>query len=132
MAATANEGRITGLDHVQLTMPAGHEAEATCRAFYLEALGLREIEKPEVLKPRGGIWFQGAGFQLHLSIEDVMVTRRHPGLVTDDLEAIRARVEAAGYATVSDPGIPGVRRFYVTDPFQNRIEIQEYEPGFSR
>ena len=119
-------GRITGLDHVQLTMPAGADAEAACRAFYLGALGLEEVEKPDVLKPRGGLWFQGAGFELHLSIEDVMVTRRHPGLVTDDLDAIRARIEAAGYSTVDDPGIPGVIRFYVIDPFQNRIEIQQH------
>lgn len=126
MATGANVGRITGLDHVQLTMPAGAEHEATCRAFYIGALGLEEVEKPDVLKPRGGLWFQGAGFQLHLSIEEPMVTRRHPGLVTDDLDAIRARIEAAGYATVDDPGIPGVIRFYVIDPFQNRLEIQQH------
>ena len=59
-----------------------------------------------------------------------MVTRRHPGLVTDDLDAMRARIEAAGHATVDDPGIPGVRRFYVTDPFQNRIEMQQHDNGF--
>ena len=122
-----HEARITGLDHVQLTMPAGADAEAACRAFYAGALGLDELEKPEVLRPRGGLWFQGPGFALHLSIEAVMVTRRHPGLVTDDLEGMRARVEAAGYATVDAPGLPGIRRFYVIDPFANRIEIQQHD-----
>ena len=53
---------IAGLDHVQLAMPAGKEAEA--RAFYGNLLGLREVPKPEPLRARGGVWFSGPGFGL--------------------------------------------------------------------
>ncbi|TMV82713.1 glyoxalase, partial [Thioclava sp. BHET1] len=47
------------LDHVQLAIPAG--AETRCRAFWGDLLGLREIAKPERLRARGGVWFEGAG-----------------------------------------------------------------------
>jgi hypothetical protein len=30
---------------------------------------LEEIEKPEALKPHGGLWFKVAGIQLHIRVE---------------------------------------------------------------
>ena len=47
---------ITGIDHVQLAMPAGGEALA--RQCYSSVLGLPEIPKPANLALRGGVWFQ--------------------------------------------------------------------------
>jgi hypothetical protein len=41
------------------------------------------------------------------------------------LAALRARLEAAGVATSEAEPIPGVTRFYVHDPFGNRIELME-------
>ena len=46
---------VTGLDHVQVAAPRGCEAEA--RRFYGTLLGLVEVEKPESLRGRGGVWF---------------------------------------------------------------------------
>lgn len=46
---------ILGLDHVQLAAPPGCEAKA--RWFFGELLGLHEVEKPEPLRARGGVWF---------------------------------------------------------------------------
>ena len=43
---------ITGIDHVQITVPG--KAVADARAFYCELLGLRAVEKPDVLHDRGG------------------------------------------------------------------------------
>lgn len=122
-----SDGRLLGLDHVQLVMPAGEEHLDSARRFYVDALGLREIEKPEVLRPRGGIWFEGPGFQVHLGIEEPAETRRHPAFVADHLEAMHARCRAAGARLVEDEGWPGVARFYVFDPFGNRIEILHRE-----
>jgi hypothetical protein len=48
------------LDHVQLCVPPGAEGQA--REFYGILLGLAEIEKPEPLQGRGGLWFQIATF----------------------------------------------------------------------
>ena len=45
---------IHRINHVQITVPKGAEAEA--RAFYCDLLGLREIAKPQSLEGRGGFW----------------------------------------------------------------------------
>lgn len=49
---------LTRIDHVQLAMPPGGEAQA--RQFYVDVLGLREIAKPPHLAKRGGAWFLAA------------------------------------------------------------------------
>jgi catechol 2,3-dioxygenase-like lactoylglutathione lyase family enzyme len=109
---------IAGLDHVQLAAPPGCEAQA--RAFYGDTLGLKEIEKPPELATRGGVWFE----HLHVGVEDPFTPARkaHPALRVDDLDALAARLENVTW----DEAIPGVRRFYSTDPFGNRLEFLEH------
>ena len=46
---------IVGINHIQIEAPPGCEGAA--RAFYGDVLGLEEIEKPENLRLRGGVWF---------------------------------------------------------------------------
>jgi catechol 2,3-dioxygenase-like lactoylglutathione lyase family enzyme len=116
--------RITGLDHVQVAAPPGREADA--RRFYGELLGLPELEKPEALRPRGGVWFAvGAEQQLHVGVATDFVPARkaHPALRVADLDALAARLSGAGIEVVWDDSIPGLRRFYVSDPFGNRVEL---------
>jgi predicted enzyme related to lactoylglutathione lyase len=48
-------------------------------------------------------------------------------LLTDDLDATRARLEAAGFPITTDAELPGYRRFYTEDPFGNRIELLQPE-----
>ena len=116
---------IVALDHVQLAMPVGEEDKA--RAFYAGVLGLTEQPKPEKLRKRGGVWFTGGDLRLHLGVEaDFRPARKaHPALRVEDLTKLRARCEAAGYATTEDEPLPGYERFYVSDPFGNRIECLE-------
>ena len=118
------------LTHVNITMPEGAEDEA--RAFYGGQLGLREIPKPEPLLARGGVWFDAGGLDIHLSVEEPpadMDTRRHFGLECESVDEVRARLTVAG--AVIDDGRPAPwRRFFVSDPFGNRIEI--HEPGALR
>jgi catechol 2,3-dioxygenase-like lactoylglutathione lyase family enzyme len=92
--------RISGLDHVQLSMPPGGEDAA--RAFYGALLGLTEVPKPPVLAVRGGCWFVGSGVAIHLGVEtDFRPARKaHVALVVDDLGGLRAALEAAGANTV--------------------------------
>lgn len=115
--------QIVGLDHVQLAMPAGQEAAAT--AFYADVLGLSEVPKPEPLRTRGGCWFAGAGVALHLGVEaDFAPARKaHPALRVADLEAARQHLARAGVAITADDTLPHVRRFYIADPWGNRIEL---------
>jgi catechol 2,3-dioxygenase-like lactoylglutathione lyase family enzyme len=110
---------IVGLDHVQLAAPPGCEAEA--RAFFGDLLGLAELEKPEALAGRGGAWFAlPDGRQLHVGVERdfAPATKAHPAFLVEDYDALRDR-----FGAEEDDAIPGVRRFYATDPWGNRIEL---------
>jgi len=82
---------IIAIDHVQVAAPAGSEDAA--RGFYGVLLGLEEIPKPEPLRARGGVWFRAGTADLHIGIEEPFAPARkaHPGLVADDLDAVRAR-----------------------------------------
>ena len=114
---------LVGIDHVQLSMPAGGEDVA--RAFYGDVLGLREVVKPAALAARGGCWFAGAGVAVHLGAESDFrpLAKAHPALLVRDLDAARASLAAAGIPIEEDDsGIPA-RRCYVRDPFGNRIEL---------
>ena len=114
---------ITGLDHLQLAMPAGKEAQA--RAFYGDLLGLVELEKPPELASRGGCWFALGQQALHLGIDTPFTPacKAHPAFTVSDLEALRKRLAAAHISTIDDPALPHVRRFYAADPFGNRLEF---------
>jgi ubiquinone/menaquinone biosynthesis C-methylase UbiE/catechol 2,3-dioxygenase-like lactoylglutathione lyase family enzyme len=113
---------VLGLDHMQLTMPAGTEEQA--RAFYGGALGLEELPKPPALAARGGVWFRCGKQELHLGVEDDFHPQRkgHPGILVSDLAATRARLESVGAPIIPDDLLPGYERFYTADPFGNRIE----------
>jgi catechol 2,3-dioxygenase-like lactoylglutathione lyase family enzyme len=117
--------RITGIDHVQVAAPPGCEGAA--RAFYGGVLGFEELEKPPVLAARGGCWFAAGADQLHVGVEEPFAPARkaHPGFVVDDLEALRATLREAGQEPADDDTIPGVRRFYASDPFGNRLEFRQ-------
>jgi catechol 2,3-dioxygenase-like lactoylglutathione lyase family enzyme len=115
--------RVPVIHHVQVAIPAGGEDLA--RAFYGEVLGFREIAKPENLVKRGGCWFETGNLQVHLGVdkEFTPATKAHVAYQVADLAAMRARLEAAGVAIVEDEPLPGYDRFYVADPFGNRVEI---------
>lgn len=108
---------------MQLAIPPGAEEQA--RAFYGGVLGLGEIPKPETMRASGGAWFRAGGVELHLGIEaDFQPARKaHPALRVDDIDVLEARCEGAGCPVEWDARYPGVRRFYVHDPFGNRIEV---------
>ncbi len=116
---------VVAIHHVQLAMPPGGEDAA--RAFYRDLLGLPERAKPEALAGRGGCWFESAAVKLHLGAEAEFraAKKAHPALVVDDLEALAARLAAAGFAVTPDDPLDGSPRAYVDDPFGNRIELIE-------
>lgn len=68
----------------------------------------------------------------HLSVEEPRAsadTNRHFGLEAADVDELRTRLEASGGTTEDGRSAPW-KRFFVRDPFGNRIEIQE--PGAMR
>lgn len=122
---------LTGLDHIQLALPAGQENQA--RWFYGELLGLREIEKPLSLQAKGGCWFQGRSFQLHVGVmpDFVPATKAHPAFLVDDLAALHGRFTEFSVAVMVDTAVPGTHRFYASDPFGNRLEFIQAGEGFN-
>lgn len=116
---------ILELHHIQLAMPEGREQEA--RAFYGGVLGLREVDKPEALRARGGVWFESGRIRLHLGVETPFSPARkaHPAFRVENLEQATATLRLNGLAFSSDIDLPGIRRIYVDDPFGNRIELLE-------
>jgi catechol 2,3-dioxygenase-like lactoylglutathione lyase family enzyme len=117
--------KTTALDHVQLAMPKGGEADA--RAFYEGVLGIPEVQKPPNLAKRGGCWFERDAVKIHLGVEaDLRAARKaHPALLVDDLQAFKVRIEVAGFSVRTDEPLTGYDRVYVDDPFGNRIELLE-------
>jgi catechol 2,3-dioxygenase-like lactoylglutathione lyase family enzyme len=115
------------LSHINVTMPKG--GEATARSFYSGHLGLREMPKPKSAHVRDGLWFDAGGVALHLSVGHngtAPDTQRHLGLGCGDVDGLKARLRTAGVEIEDGPPVPW-KRFFIRDPFGNRIEI--HAPG---
>src|SRR5262245_11213762 len=104
---------ITALDHVQLAMPPGGEAEA--RAFYEGVLGIPEVPKPPNLVARGGCWFVRGALKVHLGVElDFRPARKaHPAFLVDDLQTLIGALRSAGFDVKTDEPLAGYERVYV-------------------
>ena len=115
------------LHHVQVSCPPGGEDVA--RRFYGEGLGLPQVAKPASLAGRGGCWFRGDGVELHVGVEQAFAPARkaHPALLTEDLDATGARLEALGFSVdrTEERTFPGYRRSHTADGHGNRVELLE-------
>jgi catechol 2,3-dioxygenase-like lactoylglutathione lyase family enzyme len=109
---------VVGIDHVQVAAPPGCEADA--RRFYGDLLGMTEIEKPEELRARGGVWFRCGGQELHVGVEQDFAPARkaHPALAVTDVEELVGSLGRAGAAVTRDGA-----RVYTADPWGNRLEL---------
>lgn len=106
-------------------MPAGSVNQA--RAFCSELLGLSEIPNPEPLRAQGAVWIDVGGLDLHLTVEDKRSTAdtyRHFGLEFADVSGLRQHLETDDVKTEDGRPAPW-HRFFVRDPFGDRIEIHE-------
>jgi len=117
------------LHHVQVAIPAGGEDLA--RRFYVEGLGLTEVEKPEPLRARGGLWVRSpGGAELHLGVEEPFRPARkaHPALLLDDVSALDAaaeRLAGLGFEVnhAERETFPGHLRCHAFDGHGNRVEL---------
>lgn len=114
---------ILRIDHVQMASPAGQEEAAD--SFYAGVLGMKKIEKPEALKARGGIWFEFGGQQLHVGVEDPFspAKKAHPAFRVAGYTEMKEYLLANKIEFKEDDSIPEVERFFVFDPFGNRLEF---------
>ncbi len=87
---------------------------------------MTELEKPELLKARGGCWFRAGDAEIHIGVEQDFrpAQKAHPAFKVDDLDALAAQLESRGYPVAWDnETIPGRRRFHTADGHGNRIEF---------
>ena len=114
---------LKSIHHVQLAAPIGAEDQA--RHFYKEILGFSEVEKPAQMRKNGGCWFEQGDISLHIGIETPFVPaeKAHPALYTNDLDGIVEHLKTFDIPVEFDTRYEGYKRFYIYDPFNNRIEI---------
>jgi catechol 2,3-dioxygenase-like lactoylglutathione lyase family enzyme len=98
------------------------------RRFFGKLLGLEEIEKPEELRARGGVWFRVSDQQLHIGIEDPFVPARkaHPAIGVSDrsaLDELGEGLSGAGFPVRWDEAQGDANRLYTEDPWGNRLEF---------
>ena len=118
--------RIEGIDHVQLAMPPGPEAEAAAEAFFAGLLRLcHGCPKPPELAVRGGCWFERAGPR---STSGWKRTSGRPGRPTPPWPSPGSThcarcSNGSGHPVRRTEDMPGRPQWYVDDPFGNRIEL---------
>lgn len=121
--------RVERMDHVAIDVTDVERA----RAFYAGVLGLHEIPRPASFDFPGA-WYETGSAVLHIvgRPEPDAWGRRHICFWVSDLKAASEAVAAAGLPVVNDGRgtIPGVERFYTTDPDGNRIEVQAKQGDF--
>lgn len=119
--------RFVALDHVQLAMPVGGEAQA--RAYFVDLLGMLERPKPASGTGSGGCWFHAGPVELHLGVEADFspALKAHPAFEVDDLGDLVKRLTGAGYEVRPGGKLEGRERVFADDIFGNRIEWIEQE-----
>ncbi|WP_170287580.1 VOC family protein [Aquibacillus halophilus] len=117
--------KFKGIEHIQLAAPLQSEKQA--RQFFSELLEMEEIEKPETLKQNGGVWFRCGKQEIHIGIEKDFspAKKAHPGLVVENINKLKDLLIQNNIKIIEDNRLPGYNRFYVNDPFGNRLEFLE-------
>lgn len=115
-----------GIDHVQVAAPPNQED--TAREFYSNKLGFCELQKPENLAKRGGVWFQVGNHQLHIGVENdfTPAKKAHPAFEVKNINNLKARLIDKNVDVIKDDNLEGAERFYLNDPFGNRLEFLEW------
>ncbi len=115
---------IIALHHVQITIPKGSEEQG--KDFYCGILGLKEIEKPDSLKGRGGFWLQLGHQEVHVGTEngfDRLSTKAHIAYQVEDIDYWKTKLVEHQIEIIESVPIPSYERFEFRDPFGNRLEI---------
>lgn len=129
------------LHHVQVACPPGTEDNA--RRFYADGLGLIEVEKPDDLKPKGGVWFRAydeggmVSAEIHIGVESPFLPalKAHPAFQfagVAELEAVAERLLDLGFGVdwSQRHNFPGNERCHTADESGNRVELlAPVEPG---
>ena len=119
---------VQRLQHASVPMPPGGEEAA--RTFYGDALGMVEVAPPATLRHLRLAWFRAGddGHEVHCFTEEGFGPNspgQHLCLQVDHIEGFRRRLGQHGVAVEETDAIPTRPRFFVHDPFGNRIELTQ-------
>jgi catechol 2,3-dioxygenase-like lactoylglutathione lyase family enzyme len=114
---------IYRVQHVSVPRPPGSQAAA--RRFYGEVLGLEEVAVPEALAHLDLVWYRLSDTELHLYAGPLAPEgySAHFCIQVDDAQKMREHLTRQGVVIRDDVTIPNRPRFFIHDPFGNRIEI---------
>lgn len=116
---------VVRIQHVSIPMPAGGNAQA--RAFYGDQLGLEEKKVPDSLDANMLVWFRLGDDELHVFTEEgeSKSPGQHLCIQVDDLQEWRKTLSDKGVNIEETERIVNRPRFFIKDPFENRIEITQ-------
>jgi catechol 2,3-dioxygenase-like lactoylglutathione lyase family enzyme len=107
-------------------MNPGREDDA--RHFYGVVLNMDEKPVPETIKHLGLIWFRAGDDEIHVFREEQLnhkAVGQHLCLHVDDIEWYRSQFTKHGVDIEETIGVTNRPRFFVNDPFGNKIEITQ-------
>ncbi|RRN77201.1 phage portal protein [Pseudoxanthomonas sp. SGD-10] len=111
------------IDHVTITVPPGKREAA--REFYTQVIGLKEIAGNH---PNNALWLEIAGIELHIVEEEKSrLYANHPAFEITGLKQTIAYFQEKGVNVSFSSKIEGRERFFIRDPFDNRIELLEFD-----
>ena len=114
--------KLDGIHHVSINVS---DVE-TAQAFYVDILGLELLDRPDFGFP--GAWLRSGGQEVHLIGIDsgAPLKEQHFAFRVDDLDAVRAALEAAGVKCSKPREISGIcRQAFAHDPSGNMVEFNE-------
>lgn len=110
------------IDHVQINVTDLERA----KKFYGGVMDLEEVPRPQSFD-FAGAWYKIGRIHLHLVVrEREAASSRHFCLSVRDVREAAETLEAGGHRVYWQTNfeITGVERFFVSDPDQNRMEVQ--------
>jgi catechol 2,3-dioxygenase-like lactoylglutathione lyase family enzyme len=117
-----NAFRNARIEHLQINVTDLDRA----KQFYGGVLELEEVPRPDSFD-FAGAWYRIGEVDLHLVVrEREPVSARHFCFWVQDVRAAAERLDGRGHPISWQDRfkIPGVDRFFVFDPDENRIEVQ--------
>ena len=126
--------QVQQIDHVTLIV----SDLAASRKFYVDFLGMKEVERPDFSFP--GLWFQAGQTTIHLTLEDEkagaagwgdyqgatsLPRGHHFAFLVDDVEAIVGEVEGSGYEIIRPmkERPDGAKQLFIADPDGHVVEL---------
>jgi catechol 2,3-dioxygenase-like lactoylglutathione lyase family enzyme len=109
-------------DHINICVPPERLEEA--RRFYVDIIGLKQIERPDHLFSTPGYWFDIGDIQLHIGVEPQKPRSvRHIAFEIKNVDDALKLLKEHNVEILQEPVIPGRQRFAFIDPFGNRMEL---------